>query len=70
MSRSRGEGGAEQSLDPRAAKDALAAALGAGTLVALEPLDRVGNDPCVAAGEAHDALERRECAPAVLPSSP
>jgi hypothetical protein len=26
----------------------------------LEPLDRVGDDPAAAAGEAHDALERRE----------
>jgi hypothetical protein len=50
----------EQALDLGAAEHALAATLGPRTLVVLEPLDRVGDDPAAAAGEAHHALERRE----------
>jgi hypothetical protein len=50
----------EQALDLGAAEHALAATLGPRALVVLEPLDRVGDDPAAAAGEAHDALERPE----------
>jgi hypothetical protein len=50
----------QQPLDLRAAEHALAATLGPRALVVLEPLDGVGNDPAAAAGEAHDALERRD----------
>ncbi len=52
--------GCEQALDLGAAEHPLAAPLWPGALVVLEPLDRVGDDPTAAAGEAHHALERRE----------
>jgi hypothetical protein len=51
---------AEQALDLRAAEYALAPPLWPWALVGLEQLDGVGDDPSAAAGEAHDALERRQ----------
>jgi hypothetical protein len=50
--------GAEQALDLGAAEHALAAALRPWALVVLEPLDRVGDDPAAAAGEAQVFADR------------
>jgi hypothetical protein len=50
----------EQALYLGAAEHPLATTLGPRALVVFEPLDRVGDDPAAAAGEAHDALERPE----------
>jgi len=55
------DAGAEQALDLGATQHSLAAALWPRTLIALELLDRVGAHRAVAAGEAHYALERRQC---------
>jgi hypothetical protein len=52
----------EQALDLGAAEHALAAPLRPGAFVVLEQLNGVGDDPTAAAREAHDALERGECA--------
>jgi len=57
ISRSRGE---QVRARLAAAEHALAAALRPGSLVVLEPLDRVGDDPAAAAREAQHALQRRE----------